>query len=204
MKRRILYIATMLLTFSLGFGIHSFISHYQVQHPAPVETIRVDTFPFQVPLVAPAPPIPAVSADTQQPILILDYDPEEFTPWAVFRVMGNKPKEFADIDSIELGLYRDLEKQGGYMSLVTCDTGANCDSAGGTFALVSKQRLFLATGQMANTEFEYWFDGRFLRTDFEAIEGKGVAVLRGTLTKTKDGRKVAEHTFNFRMEHLGC
>ena len=200
MKRLILYVATMLVTFALGFGIHSFISQRQVDPPAPVETISIDTLPFQVPL---APPLPAATADTPEPILVLDYDPEEFVPWAVFRVMGRKPKEFSDIDSIEVALYRNLDKQGGYISLFTCEPG-NCKSARGTFALLTRQRLFLATAQMANTDFEYWFDGRFLRTDFEAVEGKGVAVLRGTLTKTKHGRKIAEHTFTFRMEALGC
>ena len=203
MKRILLFVTTMLVTFALGLGIQSFVSWYQVEHPAPVEAINVAPLATTAPLFAPAPRIPAVSADTPEPILILDYDPEEFVPWAVFRVMGRKPKEFADIDSIELGLSRNLEKQGGYMSLFTCVPG-NCKSARGTFALVTKQRLFLATAKMANTEFEYWFDGRFLRTDFEAVEGKGVAVLRGTLTKTKNGRKIAEHTFTFRMEPLGC
>ena len=201
MKRRILHVATMLLTFALGFGIHSFIWQRQVDSPAPVETIRVDTLPFQVPLV---PPIPAVSATTQETILVLDYDPEKFTPWAVFFVMGDKPKDFADISSIELELPRDVDNQQGYLSLIARDSGDNYDSALATFALVTEQRLFFATSPMRNTEFEYWFDGRFLRTDFDAVEGKQIAVLRGTLTKTKNGRKVAEHTFNFRMEHMGC
>ena len=201
MKRRILYVATMLLTFALGFGIHSFIWQRQVDPPTPVETIRVDTRPFQVPLV---PPIPSVSATTQETILVLDYDPEKFSPWAVFFVMGDKPKDFADISSIELELPRDVENQQGYLALIARDSGDNYDSALATFALVTEQRLFFATSPMRNTEFEYWFDGRFLRTDFDAVEGKQIAVLRGTLTKTKNGRKVAEHTFNFRMEHMGC
>ena len=97
-----------------------------------------------------------------------------------------------------------LITQAGYLSLVGSGTGDNYADARGTFALVSEQRLFFATSNLSNTEFEYWFDGKFLRTDFEAVEGKEVAVLRGTLTKTKNGRKIAEHTFNFRMEHLGC
>lgn len=201
MKRIVFYVATMLVTFALGFGIHNFISQRQVDPPAPVETISVDTLPFQVPL---APPIPTVSADTPDPILVLDYDPEKFTPWAVFYVMGNKPKDFANIDWIELGLPRDVDDPKGYLFLAAHDTGDNYVSALATFALVSEQRLFFATSRMPNTEFEYWFDGRFLRTDFNAVERKHVAVLRGTLTKTRNGRKVAEHTFNFRMQHLGC
>lgn len=204
MKRILLFVATMLVTFALGLGIQSLVSWYQVEHPAPIEVLSVGPITTQAQLFAPVAPIPLESATTQETILVLDYDQEKFTPWAVFRVMGNKPKEFADIDSIEFGLYRDVDNQQGYLSLNAHDTGGNYESAPGTFALVTEQRLFFATSQMPNTEFEYWFDGRFLRTDFEAVEGKGVAVLRGTLTKTKNGRKIAEHTFNFRMEHLGC
>jgi len=210
MKRLIIYVAMMLVTFAVGVGIPSFLAHRQVDDGPPVEVLSVtpivlsQPLPTQAQLFEPITSIPVESRATQETILILDYDEEKFNPWAVFRVMGDKPNEFDGIDSIELGLYRADDNQQGYLSLVACDSGANCDSADGTFALVSQQRLFFATSQMSNTEFEYWFDGRFLRTDFEAVEGKQIAVLRGTLTKTKNGRKIAEHTFNFRMQHLGC
>lgn len=204
MKRLMLYVAMMLVTFAVGVGIYSFISHRQVNDTPPVEVLSVSPVTTEAKLFAPVAPMPPVPSAKQETILILDYDEERFNPGAVFRVMGDKPKEFAGIDSIELGLYRADDNQQGYLSLVACDTGAKCDSADGTFALVSQQRLFFATSHMSNSEFEYWFDGRFLRTDFETVGGKQVAVLRGTLTKTKNGRKIAEHTFSFRMEHLGC
>lgn len=204
MKRLIIYVAMMLVTFAVGVGIHSFISHRQVDDTPPVEVLSVSPVTTQAQLFAPVTSIPLESVSEQETILVLDYDEEKFTPWAVFRLMGNKPKEFANIDSVELGLYRDSDNQRGYLSLNALDTGGNYQSAPGTFVLVSQQRLFFATSHMSNSEFEYWFDGRFLRTDFEVVGGKHIAVLRGTLTKTKNGRKIAEHTFDFRMEHLGC
>jgi len=204
MKRLIIYVAMMLVTFAVGVGIHSFISHRQVDDTPPVEVLTVSPVTTQAQLFAPVAPIPPVPSAKQETILVLDYDEERFTPWAVFRVMGNKPKEFAGIDSVELGLYRDVDNQQGYLSLNARDSGGNYERAPGNFVLVSEQRLFFSTSHMSNSEFEYWFDGRFLRTDFEVVAGKQVAVLRGTLTKTKNGRKIAEHTFSFRMEHLGC
>lgn len=198
MKRLILTVAMMSVTFGLGIGVH----RLTWRDNAP--PINVAPLQGQTELVAPVAPISRAHAATPEPILVLDYDPEKLTPWAVFHAMGHKPKEFVDIDSLELGLYRDVDNQGGYMALVTCDTGANCDSVPSTFVLVTEQRLFFATSPIPNIEFEYRFDGKFLRTDFNAVAGKQIAVLRGTLVKTKNGRKIAEHTFNFRMEPLGC
>ena len=204
MKRLIIYVAMMLVTFAVGVGIHSFISYRQVDDTPPVEVLSVSPVTTQAQLFAPVAPISVESASEQETILILDYDEEKFTPWAFFQVMGNKPKEFADLNSFELGLYRDTDNQRGYLSLNAHDSGGNYQSAPGTFVLVTEQRLFFSTSHMSNSEFEYWFDGRFLRTDFGVVEGKQIAVLRGTLTKSKNGRKIAEHVFNFRMEHLGC
>jgi hypothetical protein len=72
------------------------------------------------------------------------------------------------------------------------------------FALVTERKLFFVTSKGTESEFEYRFDGEFVKTDFEEFADKNIEVLRGTLTKTKDGRKIAEHTVSFRMEHLGC
>ena len=112
MKRLIIYVATMLVTFALGFGIQSLISRYQKENPAPVEAISAAPLTVPAPLFAPAPPIPSASTAAPETILVLDYNRDKFTPWGVFYVMGNKPKEFADMDSIELGLYRDVDNAG--------------------------------------------------------------------------------------------
>jgi hypothetical protein len=36
------------------------------------------------------------------------------------------------------------------------------------------------------------------------VAGKHKAVLRGTFTKVKAGKKIAQRTVSFRMEHMGC
>ena len=188
MKRLILCLAMISMTFGLGIGVHSLVSGANAPPPQ-IEASSLLSVQPQIELIRPVGPIAPVPTATPEPLLILDYDPEKFTPWAVFYIMGRLPKEFADLDSLEVGLNRDVDDHPGYISVNTCDPSVNCNGALATFALVTEQRLFFATSQMRNSEFEYRFDGKFLRTDFNAVEGKNIAVLRGTLTKTKHGRK---------------
>ena len=117
--------------------------------------------------------------------------------------MGPKPKEFADIDTIEAMLSPEVEEYPGHISVSTLN-GDEYDSAAANFALVTEQRFFFATEKLDKGDFEYRFDGEFLRKDFDAVAGKNKAVLRGTLTKMKNGRAVAQHEFTFRMEYMGC
>jgi hypothetical protein len=203
MKRLVFYVGMMLVTFALGVGTNTLFSQQRINFNPPPIAETVSLAPVEL-LKEQVPPIPPVPAATPEPILVLDYDPERFTPWAVFYIMGRKPKAFADVDSLEVALSGHVEAGEGYIQVNTCTPDVACEPASATFALVTERRLFFVTTQLRNSEFEYRFDGQFLRTDFNAVEGKKIAVLRGTLTKTKHGRKIAEHTFNFRMEHLGC
>ena len=193
----------MSVTFGLGIAVHSLISGGN----APLPKIGANGLPPlqpQIELIRPVEPIAPVPTATPEPVLILDFDFEKFSPWAVFYIMGRLPTEFADFNSLEVGWSRDVEGYPGYISVITCDPSDTRDGAFAKFALVTERRLFFATSRMRNSEVEYRFDGKFLRTDFDAVKGKNIAVLRGTLTKTKNGRRIAEQTFNFRMKHLGC
>ena len=80
----------------------------------------------------------------------------------------------------------------------------NYDEAPATFAFVTERRVFFVTSPLATKHFEYRFDGEFVRKDFDNVAGTNKAVLRGTLTKTRNGRTVAQHEFTFRMEFEGC
>jgi hypothetical protein len=53
---------------------------------------------------------------------------------------------------------------------------------------------------------EYRFDGEFLHRDLSAVANKeNTPVLRGTLTKIKNGQKVAEAKVSFWLEQShGC
>jgi len=208
MRRWILWIAALLITFAVGIGADRLWWHFLTappSQPAKVEPIAFDVaIPTRevVPAYVPPPPPPAALAPPK-PNLILDYDSDMFSVWASFYIMGSKPKEFADIDSIEAMLTPESAQYPGTISVYT-HKGDDYDSAAANFALVTEKRFFFATGKLGGKDFEYRFDGEFVRTDFDAVEGKNKAVLRGTLTKTKNGRTIAQHEFSFRMEYMGC
>jgi len=207
MRRIVLWIAAILITFSIGVGVDNLWWHFMAAPPAPA-TVKPAAFDLVVPLKeavyvpAPAPP----PASPPKPNIILDYDDEDYLS-AAFFILGPKPKEFADIESISI-----------YLSPGTYDYPAEFhvnihqdnddypyDNAAATFGLVTDRRIFFVTSKLGSKDFEYRFDGEFLRKDFDAVSGKKKAVLRGTLTKTRNGRTVAQHEFAFWMEHEeGC
>lgn len=201
MKRLILKVAVMLVTFAFGIGIHWLIEQPQPNNAPPpqVEAISLAPVELQRESVPPPPPVPAA---TPGPIFIWDSDRE--TLRSILYIMGRKPKEFADIESLAVVLEANGAHLYGHIEVYTQRPDNNGESATAIFALVTEKRMFFTTSQTSISGVEYRFDGKFLRTDFNAVDGKNIAVLRGTLTKTKNGRKIAEHTFNFRTEYLGC
>jgi len=114
------------------------------------------------------------------------------------------PSEFADFYSIELDLTGAEPSYNGYISVNTTSAPDRYDAARATFALVTERRIFFVTSPTRESEVEYRFDGEFLTKDLSSVESKDKVALRGTLTKTKNGRKVAECVVSFRVEHLGC
>lgn len=208
MRRFILWIAAILITFAIGVGADRLWWHF-FSPPPPTPVVEPVAAEVTVPqrevvyVPAPAPPVPA-PAPPARPYLILDYDPERFSLWAVFYIMGPKSKAFADIDSMEAMLSG--PQSDGYPGSITIYTrnGEEYDNAAATFGVVTEQRLFFGTERLGNGEFTYRFDGKFVRTDFDAVAGKNKAVLHGTLTKMKNGRTVAQQEFSFRMESMGC
>lgn len=204
MKRLVLHVALMLVTFAFGVGLDRLLWEPRVEPLPNLEVVKLPpSEPQRVPVATVAPPAPAA---TPIPNLIRDYDSNKFSRWGVFYIMGTKTKAFADFDTIEVALSGDGDDYPGYISVTTRSNtnGYGYDVASATFALVTEQRLFFATEKIRETEFTYTFDGEFLRKDFASLGGKNKAVLRGTLTKMKNGRSVAQKTFSFRMEHLGC
>ena len=199
MKRFLVRVVVMLISFAFGIAIDRLVSQPATDCCEPPEVVVPEPQRELVPTVAPIEPLPTA---TPKPTFVFDYDRSKFNFFAAFSIMGPTPREFDDISVLEVAL--SPVDDDAYISVNTCTPGAACDSAPAVFALVTERRLFFVTSQQRISEVEYRFDGKFLRTDFDAVDGKNVAVLRGTLTKTKNGRTIAEHTFKFRFEHLGC
>ena len=195
MKRLVLRVALMLVTFAFGVGLDRLLTEAHVE-PLPA------LVPVDVPRPEPQRELVAAPVATPKQI-ILDYDVEEFNPFGAYEIMGSKPKSFAKFQGIELGVSGN-EEYPGYISVYNVESYNEYDGASATFALVTEERVLFVTGKTAMSDIEYRFEGKFLRRDFDSVAGENKPVLRGTLTKTRNGRKLAEHTFNFRMYHLGC
>src|SRR5687768_4348286 len=97
MKRLLLRMLVMAITFGLGLACAWFVSK-PAEPVAKVEAIAskvVET--SYVPVALPTPfPTP------KPPTFILDYDPGKFYPDGTYYIIGKKPKEFRDLNSFEM------------------------------------------------------------------------------------------------------
>jgi len=195
MKRIALQLLVGMLTFSSGIAIQRILFKQKPTETTP-QVERVETVKYiEV-------PVPA-SIPSPTPNLILDFN-SKFEPYGYYTIIGKKPKRFRDFDSVSLEVYVDEEGVGSGDIYVTTDVGhENYDGRTAVFGLVTQQRLFFVTAPF-ESGFEYRFDGQFLRGSVVVDAGPRKAVLRGTLTKTKKGKKIAECVVEFRVEHLGC
>jgi hypothetical protein len=205
MKRFILYGLAMLLTFAFGFGVdrlHQYQPGKKVARVAKLPPAELNVIPVPATSVMPIATIAA--SGMPHPTLILDYDRKKILRHGIFFIHGHRPRDFADLDSIELDLIGSEPPDNGYISVNTVSALVGYDWARATFALVTERRLFFVTSPTRESEVEYRFDGEFLTNDLESMQGKNKAALRGTLTKTKNGRKIAEAVISFRVQHMGC
>ena len=203
MKRLALYARVMLLTFAFGVGVERIIQYRSANEVAPVVQLppaELDSIPVPATVAA----IAAEPSPTPSETLILDYDRKKIIRYGIFYIYGGKPKEFADFDSIELDLIGAEPPYDGYISVNIVSGPDRYDGAIATFALATERRLFFVTSPTRESQVEYRFDGEFLTKDLDSMKGKNKAALRGTLTKTKNGRKIAERVVSFRVEHMGC
>jgi len=196
MKRIALQLLVGMLTFSSGIAIQRILFTEKRVEPTPqveqVETVKYIEVP--VPASIPSP----------TPNLILDYNPAKFDPYGYYTIIGKKPKGFHDFDSLSLSVYESEQGVGsGGIYVTTAVEHENNDGQSAVFGLVTQQRLFFVTAPF-ESGFEYRFDGEFLRGNVVADAGPRKAVLRGTLTKTKNGKKIAKCVVEFRVEHMGC
>lgn len=135
------------------------------------------------------------------PDLICDYDPKEFNPRGDYYILGRKPKEFREFDSVELAV--DHSRAAGVAVIQTYSN----QMYNGHYIVsgsVTKERLTFHAVPFAEEDFEYRFDGNFLRRGVLSDASRNLAVLEGKLSKSKKGVTIAECEVKFRVEYLGC
>ena len=206
MKRMILRVVVMLLTFALGVVVYGLILQRAANKASappcvqvvPLETVKATVAPA-VPAAVVGPPVPVA---TPKPHFILDYDPDTFFPYGMYYLVDPKPNEFENLEGFE------LEQNGhdgpAYIMVIKRYPDDSTGSTSAVFGLVTKRRLVFATEKSSDTGIEYRFEGEFLRTDFDAVTNTDKAVLRGVLTRSKDGRTLVERTVSFKFVYIGC
>lgn len=198
MKRLLIHVLLMTITFGFGLGLDWLVPKRKVNNARPIE--KVD---LVMPQVVAVPPLSGVApATTPKPMLIFDYDPSRFTPDGVYFINGPTPHEFREFNAFDLSWGGIKGELSGYVGM---QTYSNNEYGGqpAVFALVTERRLFFVTSRFENG-IEYRFDGEFLLRDIESNADKAISVLRGKLTKTKNDQKIAERVLDFRVRLIGC
>ena len=207
MKRFILHGLVMLLTFAFGFGLERVIRYRLANEIAPVALLplaELNVIPMPATSAMPGTSIAAEPSPPPKATFIFDYDRKQIIRHGVFYIYGRAPAQFADVPAIELDLVGDDPSDDGYITINAGFAGGRYDWAMATFALITERRLFFATSPSRQEGVEYRFDGEFATKDLYSVQGKNKVALRGTLTKTKNGRKIAEAFVSFRVELMGC
>lgn len=194
MKRLIIHLIVAVVTFSIGTTAELLL------------TVNHHTIAPRLPAIRPSVIIagesPAQFSVTGSPLdLICDYDPEEFNPRGDYYILGRKPKHFREFDCLELAV--DHSRASGVVVIQTY-SNRTYNSQYVVSGLVTKKSLTFVAIPLSDADFEYSFDGDFLRGGVLSDAGRNEAVLKGNLIKSKRGVKIAECEVKFRVEYLGC
>lgn len=200
MKHLILTLGTMFLTFGIGVGIDRLIWQRSELKTSTAEKADLDVVKAKV---GPAVITPPVAAETPAP-MVFNYAKNGFVPDGAYYWIGRQPKEFAEFMTLEL--FTTSIPGGepyGYGASVYTNVNDPVNHPA-IFGVVTDRRVFIIASGTNKSDFEYHFDGEFVRKDFQAAAGKDQTVLQGTLTKYKDDKKVAETYVSFRFVYMGC
>jgi hypothetical protein len=201
MRRVILWIVAILITFAIGTGADSFRRYLFTKETPAAEKVEAAPLEVAAPVFAPIVPFPESAAPA--PNLILDYNPEKLDHYGALYIMGPAPEGFRDFECIALGLSgARADEDFDYITVYGDKSTGEWTPA--NFALVTERYLYFTTEPSKEQGFQYRFEGEFLVKNFAAAEGKNKGVVRGTLTKSKNGHTIAEQTVTFRMEYMGC
>ena len=202
MKRFILRLTVAIFTFAFGFAIDraftSMISHEQKPRTEwklePVATKLMPACPQStlLPLTTPA----------RDQNVVLHYNPANFNPRGMYFPLSRLHKEFAEFDIFQISTDESAGKASG-SGIVQTRRNNTYDFQDMTFLLITERRLFFVASPRFDTDFEYRFDGEFLVNPGRMVD-TGKAAVHGTLTKMKDGRKIAEREVSFDVKYLGC
>jgi hypothetical protein len=198
MRRIILWSVTILITFAIGTGFDSLRRYLFTEKSPAVAKLEAAPLEIDVPEVEKAPPLPEPAAPA--PNLIFDYNREKVNHYGALYIMGPAPEGFKDFSYIEFAA-PGVHESSGYITVYTENFS---QWAPADFALVTERYLYFTTEPGKEKGFQYRFEGEFLIKNFDSVEGKNKGAVRGKLTKSLNGKTLAEQTVTFRVEYMGC
>jgi hypothetical protein len=201
MTSLILRLTVLLVTFSSGVAVSQILTRNRTVSQTVVSTAD----PIVVPVVEPAlPPIPSIPENNAKKIVIRDFDPNRFLPDGSYVILGKMPKDFAEFQFLYIETYESKDgHRTGDLFIGSKDSDRGYEQQPAVFAVITDKRLLLVTEANA-TGIGYRFDGEFLQGNVVADAEEGKAVIKGTLTKTRNGRRTAECVVKFQIEQHGC
>lgn len=197
MNRLFTHLLVSAITFSLGITGAAIFTH---QYTPQVQTHEVESTPQ---LLNEAPLPVKANISTPDSNTVWDYNVDRFNPRGVYYILGPKPKAFREFDSLELAVYPSDGKAVGQV-MIQIVVNRTYEVQYSMSGLVTEHGLSFATTAPSDNQYDYTFDGYFLRTGVLSDARKHEAVLEGHITKSKNGIRVAEATIKFRVEYLGC
>jgi hypothetical protein len=202
MKRLVIRVLISVMAFFLGMAVSRLTTAETptVKELPKLETFSRPTLPTPV-LPVPQVPLPPVVAQPESDVIV-DFQVGKFVPDGYYYFTGKAPKGFEEFGGFDLSVWED---KGEKHSEIAIDVPNATEYTGNSarFALITKDRLFFVTTTF-DSGFEYRFEGQFLRAGVVSDASAGKAVLRGKLTKTKNGRTIAEREVSFQIEVHGC
>jgi len=195
MNRLVTHFVVSAITFSLGITSAAI---FKRQYAPQVQTHEVESA-----LLKEAPPPVKAHISTPDPNIVWDYDVDRFNPRGVYYSLGPRPKAFPEFDCLELAVYPSDGKAVGQV-MIQIVVNRTYEAQFPVSGLVTEHGLSFATTAPSDNQYDYTFDGHFLKTGVLSSAHKYEAVLKGRITKSKNGIRVAEATIRFRVEYLGC
>ena len=217
LQKIILCVAICLTAFGASLGLLEIASYLRAAF-APLKVAVKPFEPVQLPVVYPS-RIP----EFQQPVLT---PPEETVPieeaeqedqgrTGDYYLVGEKPKNFKDFDWLSIVDREYNEKLGKVVSfkpigLIVINEGKDFNNEDKEFKFswinINGKRISLVT--QAKKGVSYQFDGKFVEEEIKLKDENGeeypeIIVLKGRLTKWRNGVKIAEAKVKFGLSH-GC
>lgn len=196
MKLLIMRLGVAILAFSFGLAIDRILFSPIPAEIPPVHNSEVcGPSPVELPRIFHPPPPPS-------PHAIYDFDSKEFDPAGDYYLVGKTPEGFDQLNGLYLTWTYDNMAAAATIHATVHET---YDKYTADFSWVTRRRVLLVTKPKSVDAFAYRFDGEFLHYDLGSFANTTKPVLRGTLTRLKGEKKIAEAIVSFRLEqHAGC